>query len=266
MKLSKLQRPNPNMVASDGYGVSPLFYDASFPPRVLYAVPENESVHGEDTCGALDSQHTPLGSRNTGEGRWTSLKRLIRLSHRPKTPSSGSWMVDDLEKPIGRRPSGQWVNIARGVLHFINLAAGVTVITLLAHALVLHHQLRHIRQFNGADSAWPKQMSLTPTILLLSIASAGVVKACIFLVLEIFPRFSRRGNFFLIFSTACAVELAAGWMSAIVVAELKKGKENDFTTWACARADASSNQVIPYGSICTEEVCISCHELVMQTC
>jgi hypothetical protein len=140
-------------------------------------------------------------------------------------------------------------------LHLVSFAASVAIVVLLAQALMSHQNLRHVRQFSGADNAWPKPMSLSASILLLSVAVMNIVKSATFLVVEACCSTRRHNNTFFIVMTACSALLAAAWISAIVFLETNRQDDNNFATWACARSDATINAVVPYGAICSEEVC-----------
>jgi hypothetical protein len=188
---------------------------------------------------------------------------LLNMNNSPPTsaPSQAhgprASFLHDMKKPENKIPRHRaycWTIFASLALHLFNLAASIAVVALLAQALSLHHKLRHVRQFSGADSAWPKNLSLTGSIVLLSAAATNVVKSTTFLVVEVHQRIRPHSNMFLIVLTACSAVMVAIWVSACVFAEMNRRSNEDFATWACARSDAPFNQVVPYGAICNQEV------------
>jgi hypothetical protein len=165
--------------------------------------------------------------------------------------------LHDVKKPENKIPwrrAHRWTIFASLALHLFNLAASTVVVALLAQALSSHHKLRHIRQFSGVDSAWPKNLSLTGSIVFLAAAATNLVKSAIFLMVEVHQRIHPHSNMFLIVLTACSAVMVAIWVSACVFVEMNRQSNEDFATWACARSDAPFNQVVPFGAICNEEV------------
>lgn len=234
----------------------------TFPLRPLYTVPEHET----GSCsGQYPAQHffSPLSTHSTPR----VFHENQRLNPKDLPPSwtpfqndeSTGWfanMTQTAKNQCARRRAHRWIMSTQLALHLINFASSLAILALIAQALISHQKLRHIRQFSGADNAWPQKMSLAPSFLLLFAASTNVVKSAAFLAVEVLKGSKPSGNLYLfrIVSTACSVLMAAIWVPASVFVEINRQKTDSFTTWACARSDAAFNQIVPYRAICTEEV------------
>jgi hypothetical protein len=263
MKYLPFRRDLPHSDAA-----SSLSFHASFPQQTLYTVPEHEL----DNSASLSTYHQPSSTlcvpKNDHQGHslnrenhsqsWTSSR-----TH-PSTPRFTDETQTSIKQGTQRRACG-WTVPPRIALHIINLAASATIIGLLAQALLSHRKLRRIRQFNGSDSAWPKQMSLTPSIILLSVASTGVFKSAVCLMAEVCCRKRLQSLSFLGMLTASSAVMGAMWLSITVFVEMKRQNHDDFATWACARSDAAVNQIVPYKAICEEEVRYYLHPELSQS-
>lgn len=238
--------------------VSPLPSRFPFLQRTLFTVPENEVKSGAD----LHSPRSP-----------SSPHFMVRTCHERQQPSGGLGSSSSESPPAyeltpefaegsqtlekrdsGRRRACGWIIPTCWTLHIITLAASITIVGLLAQALRSHQKLRQIRQFNGSDSAWPSDMSLTPSIVLLSVGATSVVKCFICMMVEAQRRTRLQSPLFLLGLTASSAAMAAFWLSAAIFMETKGRNSDDFATWACARSDAAVNQIVPYRTICNEVV------------
>jgi hypothetical protein len=225
-------------------------------PHRLSPVPEHEM----GSYGNTSPDQQPLSSLRalTHKGQF-----LQNRSFSPsRTPTSANisiaWSANEMQKPVDhnlQRRMHLWTMSVHLTLHLVSFAASVAIVVLLAQALMSHQNLRHVRQFSGADNAWPKPMSLSASILLLSVAGMNIVKSATFLVVGACCNTRRHKNTFFIVMIACSALLAAAWIPAIVFLETNRQDDNNFATWACARSDAAINAVVPYGAICSEEVC-----------
>jgi hypothetical protein len=233
----------------------------SFPQRTLYTVPEHEL----ESCASASPARLKPASPYSPRSDHGSQSLNVRDSSHSLTSSRLSdprpSFAEEAQKPVDqgspRRACG-WTCAPRTVLHLVNLVASITILVLVAQALRSHRKLRRIRQLNGADNPWPKNMSFTPSIVLLSVGSAGVIKSAAFLVAEVRHRTKVHNSMFLIILTVCSAVMAAIWVSATVFVEMKRQNDDNFTTWACARSDAAVNHIIPYRMICDEEVGEQC--------
>lgn len=242
----------------------------TFSSRTLYTVPEHET---ETFAGTEPVQHHYSSSPSSPSSGHQNRFLNMRDSSHSLTPSQAhqprAWFGCALQKPENqiswRRRAHPWTTSSQLALHIISFAASIATVTLLAQALISHQKLRHIRQFSGADNAWPKHMSLTAGIILLAAASANVVKSASFFVVEVYCRTRPHSNKLLVVSTACSLSMAAFWISASVFAEINRQNDENFATWACARSDAAFNQVVPYRAICNEEVKLTILPMSFQT-
>ncbi len=227
-----------------------------FPQRTLYTVPEQET---ESCVGPQSARHSShlSGLRGGPESQSLSMNTFLLSPTRSKAQEPAEWFpyeMQKLENHHARRRAYRWLMPVRLVLHIVNLAASIAIVTLLAQALISHQRLRFVRQFSGAGNAWPKNMSLAASLILLLAAIANVVKSVTFLIMEAHLRTRQHSNTFLVISTACSALMAAVWVPACVYVEINRQNNDDFATWACARSDAAFNQIVPYKKICNEEV------------
>ncbi len=230
-----------------------------FPQRSLYTVPEQDA-ESWDSHSIQYSSSTLAGPENDPERHWPNTKDLTH-SHTPSQAHGlPSWLVHLMQKPEdppSRRQAHRWTTSLHLILHLFNFAASIAIVALVGHALISHGTSRHIRQFGGADNAWPKSMSLQASIILLSAASTNVVKSAAFFAAEVRNKIRtyNKKDMFLIITAACSTTMAAIWVAASVFVEINRQRHDNFATWACARSDATLNQVVPYRAICNEEVC-----------
>jgi hypothetical protein len=242
-----------------GRPTSTLPSHCTFPSRKLYPVPEYEA---EIFAGSKSAQHddssTLPGPRDGDLDRDWNMRDSSRSSTSPQAHRLRAWFSCPLEKsedPIGQNCRAyQWTTPARLVLHVVSFAASLATVTLLAQALIAHRKLRYVRQFSGADNAWPKEMSFTASIILLAAASVNVVKSASFFVVEIYYRTRSHSNMLLVVSTASSITMAAIWVAVSVFVEVNRRNNEDFATWSCARSEAVFNEIVPYRAICDEEV------------
>jgi len=246
----------------DGFAERPASTHPShctFPSRTLYPVPEYEA---KIFAGSKSVQHnhssTLAGPRDGDLDRDWNMRDSSHSSTQPQAHRLRAWFSSPSQKsedPIGQRCRAfQWTTPARLVLHVVNFAASLAMVTLLAQALISHRKLRYIRQFSGADNAWPKEMSFTASIILLAAASVNVVKSASSFVVEIYYRARSHSNRLLVVSTASSVTMATIWVAVSVFVEVNRRNDDDFATWSCARSEAVFNQIVPYRAICDEEV------------
>jgi hypothetical protein len=228
-----------------------------FPQRALYTVPEHEM---ESPAGPTAA---PCSSAVVPDPGAIPMSQLvyIRESSFSSTRSQGygpeAWYPQKMQRHENwnrHHQAGRWMTPVRIALNIGTLMASVAIVGLLAQALVLHQKLRHVRQFSGTDDAWPKHLSLSASIFLLSSASMNIVKSATFLVIEVHRKNRTHNNRFLVICTSCSALMAAIWIAASVFAEVNKKSEGSFAVWACARSDAVFNLIVPYGQICNEEV------------
>ena len=238
--------------------VSSLPSHRPFPRRTLFTVPENET----ESCANLSSSRSPSPPHlvpSNGHATQSPSRELDSCSFNSPpayapTPQFAQESQTFEKQGARRRRACGWIIPARLVLHIITFAASITIIGLLAQALLSHRRLRQVRQFNGSDSAWPKQMSLTPSIVLLSVASTGVVKSAICVMAEAQRRSRLQSPLFLFGLTASSAAMGALWLLTAIFVETKGRSSDDFATWACARSGAAVNQIVPYSTICNEVV------------
>jgi hypothetical protein len=231
----------------------------TFPPRALYTVPEYEA---ETFAGSKPAQHGPSsilsGHRDGDRDRDWNMRDSSHSWTYPQAQQSRAWFSCAPQKPEDATAqlcrAYQWTTPARLLFHVISFAASLATVTLLAQALISHRKLRHIRQFSGADNAWPKHMSFTASIVLLAAASVNIVKSASSFVVEVYYRTRSHSNRLLIVSTVSSVSMAAIWVAVSVFVEANRRSNEDFATWSCARSEAVFNQIVPYRAICNEEV------------
>jgi hypothetical protein len=231
----------------------------TFPSRKLYPVPESEAeIFAGSKSVHYDHSSTLPGPRDGNLDRVWNIEDSSYSSTYPQAHRSRAWFSCPLQKPedpINRRCRAyHWTTPARLILHVVNFAASLAMVILLAQALISHRKLRHVRQFSGADNAWPKEMSFTASIILLTAASVNVVKSASSFVVEVYYRTRPHSHRLLVVSTVSSVTMAAIWVAASVFVEVNRRNNEDFATWSCARSEAVFNQIVPYRAICDEEV------------
>ncbi len=237
----------------------PSSFHCTFPQRTLYPVPEHEMENRAGTNPLqYDFSTAPSSLKNGHQSQFLSMSNSSTSSNHAQSHKSRAWfrlVLQKLENQDARRRAHGWRTSVYLVLHVVSLAASTAIIALIAQALISHRKTRHIRQFSGADNAWPRNMSLIASNILLTVASANVLKAATCSGIEIHHWARPYRNRFLVLSAVCSALMATMWVPAFVIAEIYRKSDNDFAAWACARSDAAFNQVIPYKAICNEEVC-----------
>lgn len=234
-------------------------FHCTFPQRTLYPVPEHETENFTGTNSLqCNSSTAPFSLQNGHQSRFLSMKNSSRSSNHSQPHETWAWFRRALQKPEdqhARHRAYRWKTPVYLVLHVVNLATSTAIMALIAQALISHRKVRQVRQFSGTDNAWPRNMTLTASYILLAAAGANVLKAATCSGIEVHHRARPYSNRFLILSTVCSALMAAIWVPASMFVETQRQSDNDFATWACARSDAAFNQVIPYKTICNEEVC-----------
>ena len=234
-------------------------FHCTFPQRTLYPVPEHETKNFAGTNPLqYNSLPAPPSLKNERQSRLLNVNNSSMSSNHSQLHEPREWFRRMMQKPENqnsRYPAHRWRTPVYLIFHVVSLAASTAIVALIAQALISHQKLRHVRQFSGAENAWPRKMSLTASNILLTAAGVNVVKATTCSGIEVYHRTKPYSNRFLILSTVCSALMASIWVPASVFAETNRQSDDDFTTWACARSDAAFNQVIPYGAICHEEVC-----------
>lgn len=234
-----------------------------FPQRTLYPVPEYETKNFAGTKPVqYNSSPAPPSVKNGRQSQLLNANNFSMSSKHSQSHVLSTWSRRIMQKPenqnSGCRAHG-WRTPVYLIFHVFSLAASTAIVALIAQALISHQKLRHVRQFSGAENAWPRNMSLTASNILLTAAGVNVLKATTCSGIEFHHRTKPYSNRFLILSTVCSALMASIWVSASALVEIKRQSDNDFVTWACARSDTAFNQVIPYGAICHEEVCCPFH-------
>ncbi len=234
-------------------------FHCTFPQRHLYPVPEHET---DNFSGANPLQYNastaPSSLKNGRQSQFLSMSNFSMSSNHSELHESRAWFRRGLPRPENRnagRRVHRWRTSVYLVLHFISLAASTAIVALIAQALISHRKVQHVRQFSGTDNAWPRNMSLTASTILLSAAVANVVKAATCSGIEAHHWARPYNDRFLGLSAIFSALMAIMWIPASVIAEINRKRDNDFATWSCARSGAAFNQVIPYRAICNEEVC-----------
>ena len=229
-----------------------------FPQRTLHTISEHELDNPTNVSTSQERSSSPCVPTDSRQAHSLNMELLSQSltsssAHAPTSHSTNGTETSGNQGDGCRQACG-WTILARLVLHIISLAASVTVIGLLAQALLTHRKLRQIRQFNGSDSAWPRQMSLTPSILLLSVASTSVAKSVISIMADVHRRKRSQSFRFLVALAGGSFVIGAIWVSTGFFIEEKRKNSDDFTTWSCVRSDAAVNQIVPYKAICDEQV------------
>ncbi|KAF7510366.1 hypothetical protein GJ744_006862 [Endocarpon pusillum] len=242
-------------------------FHCTFPQRTLYPVPEYETENSAGTNPLqYNSSPAPPSVKNGRQSQLRNVNNFSMSSNQSQSHVSRAWFRRMMQKPDNQnseRRAHRWRTPVYLIFHVVSLVASTAIVALIAQALISHQKLRHVRQFSGAENAWPRKMSLTASNILLTAAGVNVLKATTCSGIEVHHRTKPYSNRFLILSTVCSALMASMWVPTSVFAEVKRQSDDDFVTWACARSDTAFNQVIPYGAICHEEVVASQLALVV---